>query len=116
MIISYMRRDFRLGGPAETAGLALIPAVAALINAGLRPWQIAPTDYVGVLLAVLGAYLWVSASNLPLNPGMRAMLGQEGLSRPALRTTVGLMGGLFWTTSLLYILLAPALSGPRTLG
>ena len=93
----------------QTGALAIIPTIAALVNAGLRPWHIAPADYLGVILAILGAYLWVSAAGLPLNPGMRAMLGQDGLSHPRLRTAVGLLGGAFWATSLLYILLAPAL-------
>jgi hypothetical protein len=93
----------------QTGALAIIPTMAALINAGLQPWHIAPADYLGVLLAALGAYLWVSASGLPLNPGMRAMLGQDGLSQPRLRTAVGLLGGAFWSVSLLYLLLAPAL-------
>jgi hypothetical protein len=93
----------------QTAGMVLIPVLAALVNAGLRPWQIAPLDYVGVLVATLGAYFWISASTSPRNPGMRAMLGQDGLSQPMLRTSMGVLGGLFWTTGLLYVLLAPVL-------
>jgi len=93
----------------QTASMGIVPALAALVNAGLRPWQIAPLDFLGVLVAALGAYFWVSASTSPRNPGMRAMLGHDGLSAPALRTSVGLLGGLFWTTGLLYVLLAPAL-------
>ena len=93
----------------QTAGMVLVPALAALVNAGLRPWQIAPMDYVGVLVATLGAYFWISASTSPRNPGMRAMLGQDGLAQPVLRTSVGALGGLFWTTGLLYVLLAPVL-------
>jgi tetratricopeptide (TPR) repeat protein len=95
----------------QTTGLVIIPALAALINGGLRPWQIAPLDFLGVLVAALGAYFWVSATAMPHNPGMRAMLGQDGLSQPILRIALGLLGGLFWTTGLLYILLAAAL-GP----
>ena len=94
----------------QTAGLALIPAVAALVNGGLRPWQIAPLHYLAVWLATLGAYFMVSASASPRNPGMRAMLGQDGLSRPAVRTTFGWIGGLLWVTSSLLIILAPALA------
>jgi len=93
----------------QTAGMVIIPTLAALVNAGLRPWQIAPLDFLGILIAALGAYFWVSASTSPRNPGMRAMLGNDGLSAPALRTSVGLLGGLFWTTGLLYVLLAPVL-------
>lgn len=94
----------------QTASLVLVPALAALVNGGLLPWQIAVEDYLGTLIATLGAYFWISASNLPQNPGMRAMLGQEGLSLPVLRTLIGLFGGLFWSIGLLYILLAPILS------
>jgi tetratricopeptide (TPR) repeat protein len=93
----------------QTGSLALIPALAALVNAGLRPWQIVPLDFLGALLAALGAYLWVSATVTPRNPGIRAMLGPEGLSQPALRATVGLLGGLFWVTGMLSILLLPTL-------
>jgi tetratricopeptide (TPR) repeat protein len=93
----------------QTGGLALIPALAALVNAGLCPWQIAPLDFLGVLLAASGAYLWISATVTPRNPGIRAMLGPEGLSQPALRATVGLLGGLFWMTGMLSILLLPTL-------
>ncbi len=100
----------------QTAGMFLIPAVAALVNAGLRPWEIAPTEYFAVLLATLGAYFWVSASAMPRNPGMRAMLGQDGLSQPILRATVGVLGALFWVMGLMYVLLAPALTGTAVTG
>jgi tetratricopeptide (TPR) repeat protein len=93
----------------QTGSLALIPALAALVNAGLRPWQIAPLDFLGVLVAALGAYLWVSATVTPRNPGIRAMLGPKGLSQPALRASVGLLGGLFWVMGMLGILLFPTL-------
>jgi tetratricopeptide (TPR) repeat protein len=94
----------------QTAGWVIIPALAALVNGGLRPWQITPMDFMGVCVAALGAYFWVSATAMPRNPGMRAMLGQDGLSQPALRATLGLLGGLFWAVGMLYILLAPMLA------
>jgi tetratricopeptide (TPR) repeat protein len=100
----------------QTGALAIIPALAALVNAGLRPWHIAPADYLGVLLGILGAYLWVSASGLPLNPGMRAMLGPDGLAQSRLRTAIGMLGGAFWAMALLYILLAPALTNSAARG
>jgi tetratricopeptide (TPR) repeat protein len=98
----------------QTSGLVLIPALAALVNAGLRPWRIAPLDFMGVMVAVLGAYFWVSATAMPRNPGMRAMLGPAGLSQPTLRVTLGLLGAIFWTIGLLYILLATALVAANT--
>jgi tetratricopeptide (TPR) repeat protein len=91
----------------RTAGVALIPVVAALVNGGLLPWAMHPVDFVGMLLAALGAYFWISASGLPQNPGMRAMLGKEGLSEQSLRMIVGALGVCFWVVGLLYILLAP---------
>jgi hypothetical protein len=94
----------------QTAGMVLVPALAALVNGGLRPWQIAPAEVLGIFVAALGAYFWVSASALPRNPGMRGMLGEAGLSQPFLRTSVGVLGGLFWSTGLLYILLSPTLA------
>jgi tetratricopeptide (TPR) repeat protein len=94
----------------QTISWALIPALAALVNGGLRPWQIDPLDLLGVLLAVVGAYFWVSAVATPRNPGMRAMLGQEGLAEPAMRMFIGLLGGLFWTIASLYIVLFPLLA------
>ena len=95
----------------QTAGLALIPTVAALVNGGLRPWQIAPLDYLAIWLATLGAYLLVSASASPRNPGMRALLGQDGLlSHPSMRTALGWIGGLLWVTGSLFIILVPALA------
>jgi tetratricopeptide (TPR) repeat protein len=100
----------------QTGALAIIPALAALVNAGLRPWHISPPDYLGVLLGILGAYLWVSASGLPLNPGMRAMLGPDGLAQSRLRTAVGMLGGAFWAMALLYLLLAPALTSSAARG
>jgi len=94
----------------QTAGMILIPALAALVNGGLRPWWITPTDYLGLLVAALGAYFWVSALSMPRNPGMRAMLGQGGLSSPTLRAVIGVLGGLFWVMGLLHILMSPALT------
>ena len=94
----------------QTTGLALIPVIAALVNAGLRPWQIAPLDYLAIGLATLGAYFLVSASASPRNPGMRALLGQDGLSHPAMRTTLGWIGGLLWVAGSLFIILVPALA------
>jgi tetratricopeptide (TPR) repeat protein len=98
----------------QTSGLALIPALAALVNAGLLPWRIAPLDFMGVMVAVLGAYFWVSATAMPRNPGMRGMLGPDGLAQPTLRVTLGLLGAIFWTIGLLYILLATALVAANT--
>lgn len=94
----------------QTSSLAIIPALATLVNSALRPWQIAPLDFLGVLVATLGAYFLVSATTTPRNPGMRAMLGPGGLSQPASRAALGLLGGLFWIIGLLYILLFPALA------
>ena len=91
----------------QTISLAIIPALAALVNGGLRPWQIAPLDFAGALVAALGAYFLVSAIVTPGNPGMRAMLGPEGLKQPVGRAALGLLGGLFWAIGLLYILLFP---------
>jgi tetratricopeptide (TPR) repeat protein len=94
----------------QTISLAIIPSLAALVNGGLRPWQIAPLDFVGALVAALGAYFLVSATVTPRNPGMRAMLGPEGLNQPVGRVALCLLGGLFWAMGLLYILLFPLFS------
>jgi tetratricopeptide (TPR) repeat protein len=96
-------------GWAETlrrmGGLMLIPAVAALVNAGLIPWQISLAAWGGLAAASAGAYLWVCATDVPRNPAMRAVFGRAGVKGLRRQVLVGMPGVLLWATAVGLILL-----------
>ena len=59
-------------------GLMLTPALVALVNAGMIPWQIKPVVWSALVVASAGAYLWVCATDVPRNPVMHDIFGQAG--------------------------------------
>ncbi|MFQ6101064.1 MAG: tetratricopeptide repeat protein [Anaerolineae bacterium] len=86
-------------------GLMVIPALAALVNARLVPWEIGLAAWGALVAATGGAYLWVCASDVPRNPAMCAVLGQKGVKGLRKQALVGLPGVLLWTGALGLILL-----------
>jgi len=86
-------------------GLMLIPAVAALVNARLVPWQVSLAAWYGLAVASAGAYLWVCATDVPRNPAMRAVFGQAGVKGSRRQALVSVPGLLLWTAAFGLILL-----------
>jgi tetratricopeptide (TPR) repeat protein len=86
-------------------GLVLIPALAALVNAGMIPWKINPVAWSALVVASGGAYLWVCATDVPRNPVMRDLFGQDGVKGVTLQALVGIPGVLLWTTAFGVILM-----------
>ena len=80
-------------------GLMLIPALAALVNAGMIPWKISPVAWSALVVASAGAYLWVCATDVPRNPAMRDMFGPEGVKGVKRQVLVGIPGVLLWATA-----------------
>jgi hypothetical protein len=77
--------------------LAINPHNAAA-QAGLR-WLagcFSLAAWTVLLIAGVGAYLWVSATDVPNNPGMRELFGAAGAERTTQRILVGLPGILLW--------------------
>ena len=83
----------------------LIPMLAALVNAGLVPWQITPAAWVALVMASGGAYLWVCATDAPLNPGMQAAFGPKGIQGIEQKALIGLPGAVLWGVGMTMILL-----------
>ena len=88
----------------RTAGLFLVPALAALVNARLVPWEIGLTAWIELAVASAGAFLWVCAVDVPRNPPMRAVFGQAGLSGSGQQALVGTSGVVLWLAALTLIL------------
>lgn len=80
-------------------GLMLIPALAALVNAGMIPWKISPVAWSALVVASAGAYLWVCATDVPRNPAMRDIFGPEGVKGVKRQVLVGIPGVLLWATA-----------------
>ena len=59
-------------------GMMLIPALAALSNAGMTLWNISLAAWVVLAMAGVGAYLCVCATDVPRNPLMRQAFGPKG--------------------------------------
>ncbi|NJN99290.1 MAG: hypothetical protein HC875_36950 [Anaerolineales bacterium] len=49
----------------QMTGPVVICLLAVLLDAGLRPWWISGSGWLALLLAPLGAFLWVSGTSLP---------------------------------------------------
>jgi tetratricopeptide (TPR) repeat protein len=89
------------------AGLVLIPALAALVNARLVPWAIGLMAWGALVVASGGAYLWACATDVPRNPAMRAVFGKTGVNGRGQQALVGVPGVLLWTAALALILSKP---------
>jgi hypothetical protein len=85
------------------AGPVFVPAVAALVNAGLSPRAIGPAAWGALVLAITGACLWACAIEAPRSPPMRTLFGEVGAEswRKAL---VGVPGALLWGAGFCLIL------------
>jgi tetratricopeptide (TPR) repeat protein len=96
-------------GWAETlrriGGLMLIPVLAALANAGLVPWHMKLAAWVALVMASAGAYLWVCATDVPLNPGMQAAFGPKGIQGLEQKALIGIPGAVLWGVGMTMILL-----------
>ena len=96
-------------GWAETlrriGGLMLIPVLAALVNAGLVPWQMKLAAWVALVMASVGAYLWACATDIPLNPGMQAAFGPKGIQGIEQKALIGIPGAVLWGVGMTMILL-----------
>jgi tetratricopeptide (TPR) repeat protein len=97
----------------QMTGPILICLLAALLDAGLRPWWIPLTGWVAILLSILGAFLWVSGSSLPQNPLMHQLLGPRGLASSELRFSATSLGLFCWLLALGLILLPLGRSFPE---
>jgi hypothetical protein len=95
------------------SGLVLLPVLAALINARMSPLRMSVVAWFALLVAVLGAYLWVSGTDVPANPGMCALFGDGGAKNRSDRMSVGLPGIAIWFLALGAILLKARLGGWR---
>lgn len=85
-------------------GLMVTPALAALVNARLVPWEISLAAWGALAVATMGACLWVCATDVPRNPAMCAVFGQKGVKGLGKQALVGLPGVLLWGAALGLIL------------
>jgi hypothetical protein len=87
-------------GWGETArrvsGLLLPPVLAAWANARLSPLEISLVAWIALLAAGAGAYLWVSATDVPRNSGMCRLFGEAGVTSVWQQVLVGLPGTALW--------------------
>jgi tetratricopeptide (TPR) repeat protein len=92
--------DLQAQGWRETlrrmCGLMLIPALAALSNAGMTPLGIDLVAWGTLAAASVGAYLCVCATDVPRNPLMRAIFGPAGLKGIGRQALVGIPGVFLW--------------------
>jgi tetratricopeptide (TPR) repeat protein len=86
-------------------GLMLIPSLTAWVNAELIPWRINPIAWSALVVATAGAYLWVCATDVPRNPAMRDLFGEEGVRGIKRQILVGVPGVLLWAAALGVILM-----------
>ncbi|HXV42310.1 MAG TPA: tetratricopeptide repeat protein, partial [Anaerolineae bacterium] len=89
----------------QMTGPVFICVLAALLDAGLRPWWIPWTGWLALFLAVAGAFLWISGTSLPRNPLIRGLLGEGWVSSAALRLPVAILGVGCWLLAFGIILL-----------
>jgi len=82
-----------------TFALMLPLVLAAWVNAGLVPWRISPTAWMALVVATIGAYLWVCAADVPRNEVMRAIFGQEGVKGFWRKALVGAPGVVLWSAA-----------------
>jgi tetratricopeptide (TPR) repeat protein len=96
----------------QMSGPVLVCLLAVLLDSGLRPWWIGWSGWLGLLLAVLGAFLWVSGDSLPRNPLICQLLDQEGLSAD-LRGPLAWAGLVCWFLAFILIALPIGQSFPE---
>jgi tetratricopeptide (TPR) repeat protein len=101
----------------QMSGPILICLLAALLDAGLRPWWIPLSSWLALLLASFGAFLWVSGNSLPQNPLLSALLAEEEQASSLLQQGLTILGMACWLLAFSLILLPinqpfPELPGP----
>jgi tetratricopeptide (TPR) repeat protein len=89
----------------QMLGPVLICLLVALLDAGLRPWWITEAGWGAVFLGILGAFLWISGTNLPQNPAVQLLTGEDGIASRSFRMLLAGFGGFFWLFSLAFFLL-----------
>jgi hypothetical protein len=94
-------------------GPMLLCGLAALMDAGLRPWWIPLTGWLALFLALVGAFLYVSGTDLPRNPLMQALAGEQGLTSDEAKIGLALIGAVLWLLAMLLILLPIGQSYPE---
>ena len=89
----------------QITGPILVCILAALLDSGLRPWWINFAGWIALILASLGAFLFVSGSSLPRNPVMKMIAGERGLRGKELKIMITAAGALLWLMGMSLILL-----------
>lgn len=100
----------------QMAGPMSLFILAALMDAGLRPWWIPVTGWLALFLAFIGAFLYVSGTDLPRNPLMQALAGERGLTSDEAKLGLALGGAALWLLAMLLILLPIGQSYPELPG
>ena len=98
----------------QVAGPILVCLLALLLDSGLRPWWIDWSGWLALLLAMFGAFLWVSATSLPQNPLVCLITNQQGFEALRARPVIAAAGIFFWLVALSIILLPIHQSLPET--
>ena len=84
----------------------LISILAVFLDAAVRSWQLNITSWMALPLAILGAFLWVSATALPQNPLIRWLMGQpQGLAGSRAKPWIAGLGAFFWLAAMGIIIL-----------
>ncbi|MFN8458363.1 MAG: tetratricopeptide repeat protein [Anaerolineae bacterium] len=89
----------------QMSGPVVVCLLAVLVDSGLRPWWISWSGWVALLVAVLGAFLWVSGDSLPRNPLICQLVGQQGLSATAMRWPIAFFGLFCWLFAFILIMM-----------
>jgi hypothetical protein len=80
----------------------LSPLLAALSNARLSLLNLSVIAWIMLMLSVIGAWLWTSATDVPRNPLSVRIFGRSGLP-PTFRLPCLLSGTTLWLTAFIVI-------------
>lgn len=97
----------------QMSGPVLVCLLAVLLDSGLRPWWFGWSGWLGLLLAFLGAFLWVSADSLPRNPLICQLVGREGLETTDVRWLIAVSGLFCWILAFVLIIMPIGQSFPE---
>ncbi|MBE7556363.1 MAG: tetratricopeptide repeat protein [Anaerolineales bacterium] len=97
----------------QMSGPVLVCLLAVLLDSGLRPWWFGWSGWLSLLLAFLGAFLWVSADSLPRNPLICQLVGHEGLETTDLRWLIAFSGLFCWILAFTLIIMPIGQSFPE---
>lgn len=96
----------------QMIGPVILCLLAALMDSGLRPWWMPLTGWLAVMLGIVGAFLWVTGTDLPRNPLMQSLAGEAHLSDDVKLALAG-TGAFLWLLAMLLILLPLGQSYPE---